>query len=81
MSGAVRPLFGVNSFAPTASTKAEYLEQVAKDIRTGKIPLRRGLLVYTDEDGGVGYMPFGESTNYMELVGLLEFAKAKIIAD
>lgn len=80
--GDVRQLFRQNSLAPDAESQARYLESLAADIRSGDVTISVACLVYTDRElsSNVHYLPFGRPTNYMELVGLLEYAKAAVLA-
>jgi hypothetical protein len=76
--GDVRPLYKVNSHAVLAEDKAQYLERLAGEIRSGEIPVSKAVLVVMAE-GEVNYFPFGEPCNCAELVGILEFAKREMI--
>lgn len=78
--GEVHQLFSVNSLAPTSEDKAAFLELLAGRVRSGKLNIARAVLIFTDPEGDVGYEPFGEPTDMGKLVGMVEFAKFKMIA-
>lgn len=80
--GEVRQLFEYNQFARTPEAKAEYLEYVAKQIREGKLNIKIGCIVFIDgSTDQADYLPFGEEVDFKGLVGMLEYAKVKIITD
>jgi len=70
---------------PTSDVSiAEGLEALARDVRSGKTGARRCLVVIERPgvDGGdVGSVFFGAPAAGMHLVGLLEYAKANVIAE
>jgi hypothetical protein len=79
--GEVRQLFRVNQFAPDAESQAAYLEQVAAQVRAGEIQIARAVLVYSEPSpsGQIQYLPFGGPMDGAAMVGLLEWAKVKMV--
>lgn len=77
MSDNVRNLFEVNQLAPTPELKAQYLEYLARELRSGDIELNRCVLIGDNPNGGMEVFPFGNTMDNAALVGLLEVAKLK----
>lgn len=65
----------LTTFLPDAEGQANYVEQIARDIRNGEIVLSRAVFVFEGTNGKVHSLPFGGPCTWMELVGLLEYAK------
>lgn len=80
-SSNVTPLFGSNQLAPNYELQAQYLEQVAKEIRERQLTYDRCLLIMQPPVGELDIQPFGGPTSNMEFVGLVELAKQKFLLD
>jgi len=61
---------------------AEGLEQLAADLRSGRVSARNCVVVLCDpaaDEQGVAIAYFGRSSSNIEMIGLLEVAKSKAI--
>ena len=77
--GEVRQLFKVNQLCPDAETQAAYLEHLAQRLRDGDLVIHKAVLLFTDEDHQIDFIPFGEQSTWMELAGMCDFGQLKII--
>jgi hypothetical protein len=73
-------LFPVNQFAPTPEAQIAYLETVIDDIRSGRTVIERAAIIIQPPTGSVWVEPFGQQCTTMEMVGLLEYGKACLMA-
>ncbi len=73
-------LFRVNQLCASPDDVANYLEHLAKLVRSGDMTARKCCLIYIDQEGQTQYEPFGEQMSWMELAGMLEFAKLKVVS-
>lgn len=65
--------------APTAADLADRLLDLACRIEVGELVCDRVVVVLQMTDGPVDHRVYGPRTSSMELVGLLEYAKAEAI--
>ncbi len=66
---------------PTVESQAQYLEWLARQVRTGAIEMTRAVVVMEPSTGDILLYPFGSETDSLKLVGLLEFAKMRTMLD
>lgn len=75
----VVPLFTANQLAPDFELQAQFLEQLAKELREQQHVYDRCLLIRQPRSGAIEALPFGGPMTSLDLVGMIEFAKFQVM--
>lgn len=80
MSAQVVSLVPNNALCVDQEDLAQRMEQMAARIRGGQFPGLERVTVLLEDAGKVDYRCYGRPTANMELVGMLEYAKQRVMS-